>query len=253
MKAQQLTLALLMGLLLTNCGHVGYEVKRQKVIHAIWDGSRRVERPLPRADADTFTVLRPHRYARDKHAVYYYQSVIPEANPSTFTLLNDWYAVDSEHVFYNGAVLPDRDAATFEAISGYWTRDNNDVYFLNRAIQACDPASFDVVFERWAMDAQCTYAADAVVDGADQQSFQALSEDYAKDKHQVYTLESLTTSITDPATGEFRNVSENTVSRVREADVESFAPSDNRTCDHDARDRLRCYRRGEAVTCDCSG
>ena len=252
MKTRRLTLALLLTWLLASCGHFGYEVKRQTVIHAIWDGSHRVERPLPGADAETFTVLKPYRYAKDKHAVYHYQSVIQGAIPSTFALLNDWYAVDNERVFYNGAVLPDRDAITFETINGYWTRDKNDVYFLNRAIQACDPASFNVVFERWAMDAQCTYAADAVVDGADQHSFHALNDAYAKDKHHVYAQVSSLVPLTERTTGESRNVVRNTVSRVREADVESFAPSDNRTCEYDAKDRFRCYRRGEAVPCDCS-
>lgn len=252
MKTRRLTLALLLTLLLASCGHVGYEVKRQKVIHAIWDGSHRVERPLPGADTETFTVLKPYRYAKDKHSVYHEQSIIPEASPSTFALLNDWYAVDSERVFYDGAVLPGRDATTFEVISGYWTRDKNDVYFLNRAIQACAPASFRVVYERWAVDAQCTYAADAVVDGADRQSFHALSDDYAKDKHHVYAQVSSLVPLTERTTGESRNISRSTLSLVREADVESSAPSDNRNCEYDAKDRFRCYRRGEAAPCDCS-
>ncbi|MGJ8586411.1 MAG: DKNYY domain-containing protein [Marinosulfonomonas sp.] len=252
MKTTLAPLTLLSASLLSSCGHFGYEVKHHKVVHAIWDGSGRVERPLKGADAETFTVLKPHHYAKDKHAVYHRQSVIQGAIPSTFILLNDGYAVDSEHVFYDGALLPDRDASTFETMNVYWTRDRHEVYFLNQAIQACDPISFKVVLERWAMDAQCTYVAEARVDGADQPSFHALSDDYAKDKHQVYARVNHITLIRDPITGRSRNISETTLSRIRKVDVESFAPSDNRTCGYDARDRLRCYRRGEAVSCDCS-
>ncbi|ASJ73897.1 hypothetical protein IMCC3135_19090 [Granulosicoccus antarcticus IMCC3135] len=145
--------------------------KRQQVVHTVWDGSGRVARPL--AGAKTFTVLQIDSYAKDQHALYR-QFVIPDANPATFTLFNDWYAVDRAYTLYNGAILPDRDARTFEIKNDYWTRDAHDVYFLNQAIQACEHVSFTIVFERRAKNAQCTYVNNDRVDGVDRPSFCAL-------------------------------------------------------------------------------
>ncbi len=137
-------------------------------------------------------------------------------------------------------------------MSGYWTRDKSDVYFLNRAINACELISFKIVFERWAVDAQCAYFAEAILEDADSQTFQAVSDDYAKDKRYVYARVNSRIAIAESATGKYPFPDRNTLKKVLDADAESFTASDSRACEFDARDKFRCYRRGEAVPCDCS-
>ncbi len=54
----------------------GYQVKRQDVIYAIWDGSGRFEYILEGADSESFHVIKQYRYAKDRNAVYYHQTAI---------------------------------------------------------------------------------------------------------------------------------------------------------------------------------
>ena len=250
MKRILITSALLSTFLLSSCSKYGYVVKREEVVHAIWDGSSRAERIIEGADSKSFEVINPthssrDKYAKDKNSVYYFQEVIEGAIPSTFRLLTEWYAVDSESVFFIGSLLPGKDEKTFEVLNGFWTRDKNGIYFFHKAVDVCDPDSFEVVLEIWAVDSECTYSGETTIYDLDTETFKAFDSYYAKDSRYVYSRFNKGTVLYGSAS--YVRI----IDKVLDADAESFITIDARACEFDAKDKYRCYSRGETAPCVC--
>lgn len=101
-------------------------------------------------DRETFTKL-PHNNYRDKYFVYYGQGnmrILKDADPKTFTVLNNWFSKDANYVFQNGAKIPGADANTFSltscGISEVSAEDKNRCYWYSEAVPCdCEPHSGD--------------------------------------------------------------------------------------------------------------
>ena len=78
---------------------------------------------LPSADPSTFKIIDFH-WAKDTNAVYFNGTPIPTIDPRTFRYLDFHYAVDSTHVYYDDQVIEGADVLTFEHIEG--TQDGKD-------------------------------------------------------------------------------------------------------------------------------
>lgn len=101
------------------------------------------------ADKATFTIIDPCDYAKDKSAVYHDEEKIKNADPETFSFLDDqsYYAKDKDNIFYFGKILDGVNPATFKIIDLYdgFSRDDNHIYYHNHLLAGADPTSFEVL------------------------------------------------------------------------------------------------------------
>lgn len=87
------------------------------------------------ADAASFVILDdyPHYYSKDKHAVYYKGTALPNADPSTFelifTIYSDGIAKDKKQVYWRAELIQYADAQTFR-IENHLAQDKQHVWKL---------------------------------------------------------------------------------------------------------------------------
>ena len=133
---------------------------------------------LPEADVETFQDMSEFDlcFGKDKKSVYYYDQVIPWANPSTFSVL--WYARGPVMFFQNGneliswnplgdystqlnpscpptpsggfCIVPGGDPNTFQTMAGAydiapWAKDKHNVYCGGVIVQGADPSTSQLV------------------------------------------------------------------------------------------------------------
>ena len=79
------------------------------------------------ADYESFEAL-SYRYARDNEYVYYIDSKIEGADPSTVKVLNGNYITDGKHVYFRGRIVADADADTFQVTGWHTGRDKNQAF-----------------------------------------------------------------------------------------------------------------------------
>jgi hypothetical protein len=96
------------------------------------------------ADRDSFQEI-GELTGRDATAVYLRNECIFGADPNTFQILDDvdvgW---DENNIFFYGTVLEEADAASFQILGGGYYKDANRVYHQGRIIEDADPATFQV-------------------------------------------------------------------------------------------------------------
>ena len=81
------------------------------------------------ADSETFIVLTPDEYAKDRDSVFYLGRKINGADPTTFGILDDTnFSRDAEHVYVMGRRIFGADPTSFQPISGMYGRDALSVY-----------------------------------------------------------------------------------------------------------------------------
>jgi hypothetical protein len=133
---------------------------------------------LPDADVETFQDLSVFDlcFGKDKKNVYYYDHVLPWADPSTFSVL--WYARRPVMFLRNGneivswnpssdstqlpscpsvpsggfCIVPGGDPNTFQTIPGAydiapWAKDKHNVYCAGATIQGADPSTVQLINE----------------------------------------------------------------------------------------------------------
>ena len=88
---------------------------------------------IEEADPETFKVISKSNdsYILDKNNVYFYGSIIEDADVNTFKLLDFGYAKDGQSIFINGDSLNLKhiDVESFELLNNYYSKDKNAVYF----------------------------------------------------------------------------------------------------------------------------
>ncbi|TMN95631.1 DKNYY domain-containing protein [Pseudoalteromonas sp. S558] len=168
---------------------------------------------------DGFTVITPY-YRKDKNQAYYFNTPIPESDPSTFKVLNDSVAKDDKHVYYNGYIVDNRtvaevsrsDASELEKmwkwnslhlsptrvilvptddikdITNNFYVYNNEVYSRNNKLLGVKPEDVVILddgktFVR--IGSQIFYY-NAVVEGADPNTFTVIADRFSKDAKHVY-------------------------------------------------------------------
>jgi hypothetical protein len=96
------------------------------------------------ADAKTFTVIQPGKYAKDSKRVYYGARPIVGADPSTFSVLKEWgYAKDKAHVFIMTIPIRGADPSTFVVIQPPYGRDAKRAYNGTVPMDVADLAHFE--------------------------------------------------------------------------------------------------------------
>ncbi|MHB8860355.1 MAG: DKNYY domain-containing protein [Minisyncoccota bacterium] len=127
--------------------------------------------PLSGEDVATFQASSLGEYAKDKNHVYDCDNIVKDADPATFTILNQVYAKDARHVFYiGGTIIPGADPATFvpvttplakNSLQSEYGKDTNHVYWNGRVIAGADSATF--VLSPVTRDKNWIYQNDTVV------------------------------------------------------------------------------------------
>lgn len=162
------------------------------------------------ADKETLQVIfsrvvsyQPHiAYYKDKNNVYYNYIKIPDADPKTFTLLNDFaYSKDKNFVYYNGVKMQNTDAQSFAALESGYFKDKNFIYYKGKALENSDSnkefktafiekihTSCDYDFDLYISNNGNTYNFGELTANAkyDPASFTAYDNGYSKDKNSVY-------------------------------------------------------------------
>lgn len=98
------------------------------------------------ADVATFQVLSDPAYAKDKNHVYKYGNTLEGFDGATFEFLtgND-YSRDAHHVYYRDSIVLDADATTFRVLGFPYGRDANHIYCGSLRMNVENPDEFKVI------------------------------------------------------------------------------------------------------------
>ena len=84
-------------------------------------------------------------YTKDGRTVHVNRNPMPEADPSTFEVLQGAYARDSQHVFYFDRPIVEADLSSVRPLDGPYASDSARVYWMGKAIDGADPSTFRVL------------------------------------------------------------------------------------------------------------
>lgn len=100
-------------------------------------------------------------WSKDAHHVYFSGSVLPNADPDTFVVLNGRYGKDVTHAYIMDAILPNVDVTSFVGLQEdiWYAKDKNHVWTGSKIIQGADPATFAVVSPDQSCGTNCMYRA----------------------------------------------------------------------------------------------
>ena len=150
---------------------------------------------LSDVDMDTFQIIMPNYYAKDKNRVYSRHKKIKGANPKTIKVLNIAYIKDDKTVFSDFSfsnTLKNADVKSFEVLGQYYGKDKNNVYLMGEKIKKADVKTFQVIseesFKHYSKDKNNVYLETYIIEGADPKTFEIIKEEpsYSKDKKYLY-------------------------------------------------------------------
>jgi len=165
---------------------------------------------IPNSDSNSFKLLSDgntvqHPHGKDKNAVYLCwmhndRIVVKDADPETFTLVDERYGKDKNSVFYWGSKLYNSDPNTFIVFDGGWAKDGNNVYNYGRRffMEGLNTNSLKILSPQWWKDDRSAYYWDsfsvrrilqadvATFDAARIISPQSRVTFFAKDKNSYY-------------------------------------------------------------------
>jgi len=163
----------------------GYARCEGKIYHYDWSNHKTML--LRDADAATFEVLK-WGFARDKNKVFWGINVA-KANPQTFRHITCRFGEDGQHVFYYNRIVPEADPATFEFIGDqFWAKDRCRVFCHDSIVPGADPATAEVVGS-FLKDANHVFffpAGYKLLEGVDPATFEVLRSAYYRDKDRIY-------------------------------------------------------------------
>jgi len=172
--------------------------------------------PIEGSDGPSFEVLstRPGaRYARDRHAGYYYGDRLEGADGPSLVDLNLGLARDSHSLYYLGERVSGPDLASFRRLDGFshYALDREHVYHCGRTLarlEGADPATFQVLDALHAVDRDHVFHEERALVRADRATFRVVAPDpngfqehseHALDRAHVYFRGRVVTG-SDPAT-----------------------------------------------------
>lgn len=191
---------------LTLSGCQNHKVDGNKVYYLGWNeavGDYRLV--IEGADAPSFKELAKADYGADRHSVYYMNLKLPNADPHTFTFLNDNYGRDKRAVYFQEKVIKGADPSSFELVGdGPYGRDKTDYYFDSLALNVDNVKNFRILnsvdrFSYWAKDGHSYYILATKYPLYDYNGFEVIGNGYAKDKFKVYFRDSIVENA-DPKT-----------------------------------------------------
>lgn len=99
-----------------------------------------------------------YTYFKDSTAVYINGSLIRDADPVTFAMVNEGFSLDAANIFYFDQIILGADLATFQMIVSPFARDAAHVYFMENALPDADPSTFIVLNVDFQCSADATHA-----------------------------------------------------------------------------------------------
>ncbi len=161
---------------------------------------------IPQADPQSFHILpgpgsdlfynpcaRDSGYAVDKAHVYRRATVLRDADPATFSLLDYGYSHDATHVYYMEEILSNADARTFQKITpGSFFKDSSHVFLNGVAIKNADPATFSPIGDNsypgkgLARDRKHVFWGASEIAGADPRDAKPLGRWYWSSRQTIY-------------------------------------------------------------------
>jgi len=196
-------------LILTGCGHRGYEEKDGKIYcnYANMPNWHLSPHLVKEADPATFkTVNHNQSYflGKDKNHVFLYTSIVEEADPSTFKQIKDNYWKDKDNVYYLRAlnqrqkIIQNADPKSFELIANssapnnsknlvfVWSKDKNRVFYKPDELTGVHPTRFVAINQYWGKNDKHYYHKNLRLDSLDYNSAETLNGYYIKDKNRVF-------------------------------------------------------------------
>jgi hypothetical protein len=148
-------------------------------------------RPIPNADATSFELLDRPGFFKDRHHVYQLDRPISD-DPAHFELLDGDLAKDSTAVYWSDGSVLSNDPTHFVILSNQdhylFTKDGTTVHANGNPIAGADPATFRVLQGAYGRDDERVfYFSDQIADAA-VESFRALEGPYASDVARVYWM-----------------------------------------------------------------
>lgn len=180
-------------------------------------------RKFPLRDYASFTTL-AGGYAKDDFQVYFLDSMVVGADPSTFKVREFGYAQDKSAQFEGRKRLPIQDPQSYQILPDGFTKDRLHVYSKGAIVRAADPATFTTLSWAWQKDKSHYFYHGKLMPAIDYKSFTLLQDNYAKDKNSVYYYDAI----------------------VAEADPSTFEVDE---MTYVGRDKSGCYQAGEKVDC----
>ena len=147
--------------------------KDKNYVYCLWRNSK--ESNIVRAtiaDYDSFEAIDMY-YARDKVQVYYCDTILPGADPSSFIKIGYELYRDTKSVYYRGKKVCDYTASFKDFLYNYIT-DGCQVYYLGykvaKVLEGADVSTFEIM-DGYAKDKNHVYLHGEIVEGADPKTF----------------------------------------------------------------------------------
>jgi hypothetical protein len=152
---------------------------------------------LEDADPKTFEIIETDcnsLFGKDKDHVYVDQTMIENADPTTFKYIGNYYFSDSDSVYFFGffnfinecevwGVNP-TEFRTFETYP--WARDNTQIIHGHTVTRVKDIDKFQILGENWGRTTDKVFYKGVELDSVDIATFEVISDDKARDKKYVY-------------------------------------------------------------------
>lgn len=149
-------------------------------------------KPIPNADPSSFSIIGPGwAYAKDARGVYFEGKPIAGIDFAKFAKVppeveNDQFYTDGTSLIYFGKIVGKIDAATVISLGNSYVKDHTQVFYLGNMLPGADPESFGIIEGAYSRDKSRVYFWTTVVPNAHPDSFQVLERSYAKDDQRVY-------------------------------------------------------------------
>lgn len=159
--------------------------------------------PIPEADPSTFKLVEnPNHdpWSRDKNHIYLERKIF-SSDVDHF----EWLAHpsglmrDSQHVYSMDGIVSDDPKNLTMIDEDYYWRDSKHVYAYTTLLPLADPQTFQSLGNLYAIDANRVYYYNEPIEGADPRTFERITNPYSKDATQVFLLNDVIPGA-DPAT-----------------------------------------------------
>ena len=109
------------------------------------------------------------------------RSQVPDSND-----LGLGFTKDTLHVYYNDTIVKDADPATFEVVNWQWEKDKNSYFAQGKPFPGIDSTTFQILDFDHAKDKNNVYYDDNIIEGADAKTFHVKSDYRGEDKNGCY-------------------------------------------------------------------
>ena len=197
-------------LLLCSAFYIGYRtyapnwrylIKNEAVHYKGWSSSiGYFDEHIISADPNSFKILQNPFYGKDKKSVFYQGKIIKQADPQSFSILDDLYAKDKWHAFFQGKLMVSSLGASFHLLDNDYSTDGTDVFYRGIALKVQSTKNFRFISQSpsdekngyrlypWATDGYYYYYKNYKIPSDDYAHVVVFpnSEGIAKDKTWVY-------------------------------------------------------------------